>query len=136
MGLKPRFYDSGIYAILNCVRIFYQQSLRNYDKEVFKKAQTHILLYFIPENEREKLFIPLCLKWRENTHVIQTQDCYKLTRLTAIGESRNYLMRTLTLIELQQLKLDNLCRKWQSMGMSFMLSFKFCEEFFFAVYCL
>ena len=33
----PTIYDSGICALLNCVGIFYHQSLRNYDEETFKR---------------------------------------------------------------------------------------------------
>ena len=58
----PTIYDSGICALLNCVGIFYCQSLRNYDEEVLKKAKTHMLLYFIHEKERENSFVPFCLE--------------------------------------------------------------------------
>ena len=51
----PTIYDSGICALLNCVGIFYRQSLRNYDEEIFKKARQHMLLYFLCKDERENL---------------------------------------------------------------------------------
>ena len=90
--------------------------------------RVYVLHHMLQQKNATKSF------WNERER--EYKDKSPLTRLTAIGESRNYLMRTLTLIELHQLKLDNLCRKWQSTGMSFMLSFKFCHEFVFTVYCL
>lgn len=53
--------------------------------------------------------------WNDNEREYKNKSPF--TKQTALAESQLYLMRNLTLMELQELKLDNLCRKWQSTGM-------------------
>lgn len=71
--------------------------------------RVYLLHQMLKENNITKKF------WNDNEREYRGKLPY--SKLGALAESQMYLIKNLTLIDLQQLNLDNLCRQWQSTGM-------------------